>query len=200
MELIDYVRIVRRRWALILVVLIACVAGSYGATALQTKKYAASSKLVVAGSSSVSAVDEISRRQLAIQRATAFAQIASTAPAVQAALDYAQTQAGPFSGPGGPSVSASASGTDPFISIHVTDRDPKRAQAVANAYVTVLPGVINELEKAKAVTPEELSTLTAAGLPGSPYTPRPMRNLAIGLALGLVLGFGLALARESLDR
>src|SRR4051812_43002989 len=159
MELIDYVRIVRRRWALILVVLIACVAGSYGATTMQTKKYAASTTLVVAGSSSVSAVDEISRRQLAIQRATAFAQIAGTGPAVQAALDYAQTHDGPFTGPGGPSVTATASGTDPFISIRVTDRDPARAMSVANAYVTVLPGVINELEQAAAATPEEVSTL-----------------------------------------
>src|SRR4051812_35284730 len=97
---------------------------------LQTKKYAASTQILVSGASSISATDELSRRQLAVQRATAFAQIAGTAPAVQAALQAAETTAGPFSKPGGPVVSAIADGTEPFINIRVTDRDPRRAQAV----------------------------------------------------------------------
>src|SRR4051812_31700626 len=134
MELIDYIRILRRRWALILVVLIACVAGSYGATTMQTKKYAATTQLLVSGASGVSAIDEISRRQLAVQRASTFAELADTGPAVQAALKSAEESAGPFRASGGPAVTATSNGTDPFIYIRVADTDPRRAQAVANAY------------------------------------------------------------------
>jgi len=199
-ELIDYVRIIRRRWALITVVLIACMAGSFGATKLQTPRYAATTRLLVSGSSSVSAIDEISRRQLAIQRATSFAQIASTAPAVKAAYDAANAAAGPFSKSGYPSLSADADGTDPFIVIRVTDTDKRRAQAVANSVVSTLPRVVSRLDQAPSATPEELSTLEPAGLPGGPYSPNPKRNLLIGFVVGLALGLGSGFVREALDR
>jgi capsular exopolysaccharide synthesis family protein len=199
-ELIDYVRIIRRRWALILVVLIACLAGSVGATKLQTPRYAASTRLLVSGSSSVSAIDEISRRQLAIQRATAFAQIAGTAPAVKAAYDAANAAAGPFHKAGYPSLSATADGTDPFIVIRVTDVDKYRAQAVANAVVATLPSVVSRLDQAPSATPEELSTLEPAGLPGKPYSPNPKKNLLLGFVVGLALGLGSGFVRETLDR
>jgi len=67
-ELIDYVRIVRRRWLTIFLVLIACVGGAAVATKLTTPKYQASTQLVVNGSSSVSAIDEVTTRELAEER------------------------------------------------------------------------------------------------------------------------------------
>lgn len=200
MELIDYVRIVRRRWLLILLVFVACVAGAGLATKLSTLRYTATSQLIVNGSSSISATDEVATRELADERAVAFAQIASTAPAVQAALSKAEASSGPFSPKGGPSVSASASGTSPFIVIHVSDTDARRAQAVANAYTTILPTVIQKLEQTPVAAPEEIAVVSPAGLPGSPLKHNLERNLLIGLGLGLVLGGGAALVRESVDR
>lgn len=200
MELADYLIVVRRRWALIALVLVACVAGAAAATMLQTPKYRTSTRLIVSGTSSVSAVDEISRRQLATQRAVAFSQIATTPPAVGAALQAASREEGPFSSKGGPGVSASATGKDPFLDIVVTDSDPHRAAAVANAFVTVLPAVIRQLEQAPNAVPEEISSIAQAGVPSTPFSPRPKRNLLIGLAVGVVLGLGSAFVRESLDR
>jgi receptor protein-tyrosine kinase len=197
-ELIDYVRIVRRRWLTIFLVLIACVGGAAVATKLTTPKYQASTQLVVNGSSSVSAIDEVTTRELAEERAVAFAQIAATGPAVQAALNQAQAAEGPFSRSGFPSVSASASGTNPFIEITVTDSDARRAQAVANAFVEVLPQVLQQLDQ--PIGPNEIEVLDRAGYPTSPSSPRPFRNLIIGLALGIVLGGGAALVQDSLDR
>jgi NAD(P)-dependent dehydrogenase (short-subunit alcohol dehydrogenase family) len=105
-ELVDYLHIVRRRMVLILVITLACVAGAGVATALQTTTYRASVRLIVSGASSVSDVDEIARRQLAVQRAVAFSQIASTPPAVSAALKVAD-DSGPYSSCASPSVSSS---------------------------------------------------------------------------------------------
>jgi succinoglycan biosynthesis transport protein ExoP len=198
-ELIDYVRILRRRWALIVLVLIACVGGAVVATKLTTPVYQASARLIVNGSSSVSGIDEITSRQLADERATAFAQIVSTGPAVQAALTRAETTGGPFSGKGYPSVTTTASGTDPFININVSDTDPRRAQAVANSIAVVLPKVLKDL-KQPTISPNEIVLINAAPLPTSPISPKPLQNYLIGFALGLVLGAGSAFVLEALDR
>jgi tyrosine-protein kinase len=46
----------------------------------------------------------------------------------------------------------------------------------------------------------DLSVITPATTPGSPYTPRPKRNAAIGFMVGLLLGLVIASLRERLDR
>lgn len=199
MELIDYVHILRRRWVLIALVMVACVGGAAAATKLTTPTYQATSRLIVNGSSTSGGVAEIVTEQLASARASSLAEIIPTTPAVQAALTKAEKQAGPFSISGGPSVSASADGTTPFINITVSDTDPRRAAAVANAMTSVLPSVINEL-KQPATSPHEIVTLNSATVPSKPSSPKPKENLIIGLALGLVLGCGAALVVESLDR
>ena len=75
MELIDYVHILRRRWALMVLVLIACVGGAAVATKLATPTYQATSKLLVSGSSSLADTNEIVADQLAAERASSFAEI-----------------------------------------------------------------------------------------------------------------------------
>src|SRR4051794_20255769 len=110
MEFAEYVRVLRRRWWLVALATILCLGAAAAATFLATPTYRASSRLLVSGSSSVSAIDEISRRQLANERAVAYAQIASTGPAVQAAEQAAGATTGV-------SVSASADGDSPFIRV-----------------------------------------------------------------------------------
>ena len=198
MQLKDYVAILRRRWLLIVILVVACTAGAGYASERQTPTYSTTAQLIVNGSSSLSASDELATRQLADERAVAFAQIASTGPALQAALQLAQQVAGPFSATGGPSASASASGKDPFLYVRVTDTDPRRAEAVANAYVKILPGTIQKLEQGTTATPEEIAVVSPAGLPSA--TKHLKRNLAVGIAIGIVLGIAVALLLEALDR
>jgi polysaccharide biosynthesis transport protein len=198
-ELLDYLHVVRRRMVLILVIVVGCVAGAGIATAFQPTTYQTSARLIVSGASSVSSVDEISRRELAVQRAVAFSQIATTGPAVTAAINSASA-AGPFKPCASPSVSSGADGTDPFLTVTVTDCDPRQAAAVANAYVKILPTVLKSLDQVNAAVPEEVSSLGAAPVPTSPFSPRLLRNLLIGLIIGLGLGAVAAFVREGLDR
>jgi capsular exopolysaccharide synthesis family protein len=57
-----------------------------------------------------------------------------------------------------------------------------------------------EAEAELANSSGDLREVAPAAAPGSPYTPHPLRNLAIGLLAGLLLGAGLAFVRERLDR
>ena len=194
MELADYLALLRRRWWLVALGLVVCLLGAGGATLWQTPKYRAGTRLLVSASSSETAIDELTKRQLSSQRAVAYAQYAGTRPAVQAAAAAASVAELP-------EVEASATSGSPFLSITVTSTSARAAADVANAYAAVLPRVVTMLDQAPAGSQlPQLSVLERASVPGSAFSPRPARNLAVGLVLGLVLGVAAALLRDTLDR
>ena len=58
---------------------------------------------------------------------------------------------------------------------------------------------IEDLEVSADVTQTGVQVLTKAEAPDSPVSPKPQRDLALALVLGLVLGIGLAFLIETLD-
>lgn len=194
MEFADYLALLRRRWWLVALAVVVCLLGAGAATFLQTPKYRTGTRLLVSASSSETAIDEITKRQLSSQRAVAYAQYASTRPAITAAVEASGAQ-------GLPEVTAVADSSSPFLTITVTSPDAQAAAAVANAYVDVLPRVVTQLDQAPSGTQlPQLSVLEGAAVPAQPFSPRPARNLLVALVLGLVLGFAAALLRETLDK
>ncbi len=83
----------------------------------------------------------------------------------------------------------------------VTDSDAHRAQDIAAALSTVLPAAVERLETpdGKTGSPVKVSVLDQPQLALAPFAPRPVRNLALGLSLGVLLGGALALVRDGLD-
>ena len=71
MELADYLRVLRRRWWMVLLAVLACTAGAWGFSQVQTPVYTTSTRLLVSGIQGVDSqtFDEVSRRQLAADRA-----------------------------------------------------------------------------------------------------------------------------------
>jgi capsular exopolysaccharide synthesis family protein len=199
-DLIGYLRLLRRRWWIIVLAVIISTGAAIGATHFEHKRYKTATRLLVSGSSKLSAVDEITRRQLAQQRAVLFAQIATTDPVVGAAAKAVDDELpGKPVAAARPAVSATASGTDPFLTITVAADTPQAAQALANIYAKILPAQLAKLDQLPSVINTLLTVVNPAGLPTQPFSPRPFRNALIGLALGLVLGIAAALIRETLD-
>ena len=192
MQLADYVRILRRRAPLIFIAAVFGMVGAYVATSQQAKIYRTDAQFIVSVTQSGPSGD-IARRPLAVAEAVALSQLASTPTAIAAAA----AEAG---GATGGSVSATADNNSPFINLTVTGGDPVAIAQIANAFVKVLPQVQRTLRQAEAGTVVTLIADQPAPVPTVAISPRPKQNLAIGLALGLILGLGAALVREALDR
>jgi capsular polysaccharide biosynthesis protein len=87
--------------------------------------------------------------------------------------------------------------TTQFIQLYYEDSDPRRAQSVVNAFADVSSERIAEASAGA-------NNLTAtvwerAVVPNAPVSPDPVKAGLIALALGLMLGLGLAFLLEYLD-
>ena len=98
-------------------------------------------------------------------------------------------------------VTASVVPDTVLLETTVTDASPARAEAIARGLAATFPRVITALETPTqgGPSPIKVSVVEAPALPTSPVSPRPLRNLALALVLGLLLGVGLAVLRETLD-
>jgi capsular exopolysaccharide synthesis family protein len=89
-----------------------------------------------------------------------------------------------------------------IVSASVTDDSPTRAADIANALGREVQAVVDELErpaKPNAVAPVALRVIQPATPPRSPSSTGLPAVLVIGLAVGLTLGIGAAMLRNSLD-
>lgn len=193
MELADYVRVLRRRWWLVVLAMLVGAGGAFGASLTQAPRYQSSTQLLIGGAANESENQELVARQLAAQRAGAYSLLLPAPPAVAEVARRAGV-------PGAPAVvTATADGTSAYIDITVTAGSPQVAQKIAAAYGTATPEVVAMLEQRPGTASVRVTVTVEAAVPTSPISPNPPRNAAIGLAIGLIVGLAGALAREALD-
>ncbi|HTX67805.1 MAG TPA: Wzz/FepE/Etk N-terminal domain-containing protein, partial [Thermoleophilia bacterium] len=73
-----------------------------------------------------------------------------------------------------------------------------KAQQQSSDYI-LLKQRLHDLQILRATADGSFKVVVPAATPDSPYAPKPMRSAAIGLALGLFVGLGLAFLIEMLD-
>ena len=169
-------------------------------TALQTKQYASSVQFFV----SVSGADDSMALQqgstFTQQRVTSYAQLLTTPRAlgpVAKELDDGTTTEDLAD-----VVTVTAPSETVMLDVQVTDTSPKHAQQIAAAIGKTFPDVVDEIERpadSNQASPIKVSQVRSAVVDDSPVGPQPLRNLALGIVLGLLLGFGVAVLRHILD-
>jgi capsular exopolysaccharide synthesis family protein len=89
-----------------------------------------------------------------------------------------------------------------LLTATVADESPQRAADIANVLADRFSANVAELEQLDPQTAPVVTarTFERAVPPTSPTEPRPVLNIALGLALGLLAGIGLALLRNALDQ
>ncbi|WP_455901195.1 polysaccharide biosynthesis tyrosine autokinase [Rhodococcus gordoniae] len=200
MEVHDYLRILQARWKIVAVTTVVAVLAALGASLLTTPQYEAKTRLFVSTSSGASVQEIYQGNLFSQQRVTSYTQLLEGTTLAQRTLDtlgLGDLSAVDLAG----KVTASSTPDTVLIDTAVTDESPERARDLANALSDEFVVMARELE-----TPEDGGPPTArvvveqyAATPSSPVTPKTTRNVALGLAVGLLLGIALAVLRDRLD-
>jgi capsular exopolysaccharide synthesis family protein len=197
-ELRDYLRIMRRRWMLILGCVIVTVTVAALVTFNMTPKYASTTGLFV--STTPSDTGEAYQGSLfSAQRITSYADLASGQELSRRVIEELglDMDAADLS----EKIEATVVPETVNMDITVTDPVPATARLLSQTVAEELIVFVDELETppGRASAPIKVSIVDAAPLPTTPVSPQPLRNLGLAVVLGLLLGLGLAVLRELLD-
>lgn len=198
-ELQDYLNVIRKRWIIIAAVALVTLGLAAAYTTLSPRTYAATAEFFVSTSSedTTSALQQGATFTQA--RVKTYSQLLDS-PKV---LDPVIKQVGLTTTPDklADQVTSTIPLDTPIIDVTVTDSTPAGAQRIAAAVGNVFPQTIQELErKGTQASPVKVTIVKEATADAAPVSPKPTRNLALGLVLGLLLGFGVALLRDMLDK
>lgn len=200
MELQDYLRVLRKRWRLVALCTLLALGGAAGATLMTTPVYSAQAQLFISASSPVSDLNSAYQGgSFTLQRVKSYADIVSTPPVTQPVIDSLGLDVTPQE------LANRIKATNPLdtvlLEISVSDPDPRLARDITNAVASQFTQVVRRLE-----TPTgggrplvKVTLVKAAETPEQPDSPRPTLNLALGLLVGLAIGVGGAVLRETLD-
>lgn len=200
MEVHDYLRILQARWKIVAVTTVVAVLAALGASLLTTPQYEAKTRLFVSTSSGASVQEIYQGNLFSQQRVTSYTELLEGTTLAQRTLDnLGATDVTPVELAS--KITASSTPDTVLIDTAVTDESPERARDLANALSDEFVVMARELE-----TPEDGGPPTArvvveqyAATPSTPVTPKTARNIALGLAVGVLLGIALAVLRDRLD-
>jgi len=193
--------LVRKSWLLLLISMVLGVAAGAGVSALQPTLYSATSTGYVVAGNSATVGDAFAGSNLAAEKAETYlplVQSRSVAERIAAdlALPSTDTVVGALKGSTeGVIFSITATAPSSQLAAKIADSAIRATSAEANALETLTVSGESSGQTVVRIVPVELA-LT----PTRPVSPDWTRNLAIGLALGLMAGLGLIVVRHTLDR
>ncbi|MCX8496117.1 MAG: polysaccharide biosynthesis tyrosine autokinase [Akkermansiaceae bacterium] len=199
MTLQQFINVLRSRWITVCVTALVPILGAVAYTLTQTPLYQASTRLFVSTTAGKSVSDLYSGNRLSLDRVVSYTQLLTGETLAQRTIDRldlnmnAQTVAA--------RVTAKSKPNTVLIDVGVLDPSPVQARDIANALSDEFVTMVSELETpSRGATPEARVVVEQrASIPGAPVVPNKKRNLALGIALGAMLGVGLALLRDKLD-
>jgi len=199
MELKDYLGILRRRWLMIVAITLLVTGAAAGVTFLMTPQYTSSVKLFITTSANEDSNSALQSGQYGLQRVTSYVDQVTDENVAGQVIDRLGLEVSESELVG--RVEATNVPQTVNIVVTVTDTSPSQAQALAQTYGEVMEDRVRALETTDpgATPPIKASIVNDAVLPSSPSSPQPVRNIGLGLVLGLLLSFGLAVLREVLD-
>ncbi len=201
MELRDYLRVLRHSWVLIVALTLVGIAAAAGYSLLQTPMFSSSAKVFVSTSGGDSVTDLQQGNSFTQQRVKTYADLATT-PIVLLPV-IADLELDLSSSELASAVTAAAPLDTTLIEITAVHEDPALAAELATAVSESLTEVVESIETTQesdaATSPVRLTLVQHAAVPQRPMSPNVPLNVALGAFIGLALGIGTALLRETLD-
>lgn len=201
MNLRDYLRVLRKRWKLIVSTFLVCVVAGLAFVYTSEKRYEATAQIFVstAGVDTSTAASLAQGNTFTQARVQSYTSIATSPRVTQAVVDQLglDISASQLAS----QITADAPPNKVLINLHVSDRSAAQAALLANAVAEVFSTQVEAIEQTagSAVSPVKLTVIQPARIPGAPSSPRVKLDIALAMLVGAVLGLGLALVREVLD-
>ena len=200
MELRQYLRILRKRWLLVLSIVVLSTLAAGLLAWSRTPIYEARTQFFVATGGVPGDLGETYQGGLfAQQRVRSYAQIVDSPVVARRVIRDLGLEMTPEEL--SRKISAEAPIDTVLINVTATDESPERAQAIANAVGKEFRSFVKTLESPEGSpnSPVGVSVTRPAELPDSPSSPQYAVYLAFGLLFGLVLGIGVPVLLELLD-
>ncbi len=199
MDLHDYLRVLRKRWRLVTLCTLLALAGSATATLLTTPTYQATAQLFISAQAATDLSVATQGSNFALQRVTSYADIVASPMVTQPVIDelHLATTTAELAG----QIKASNPPNTVLLNISVSDPDPRLARDITNAVAAQFTQVVKQLEspEGSGTALVKATVVQVADTPIAPVSPRKTVNLALGLLVGLAIGVGAAVLRETLD-
>ena len=200
MEFREVVAGLRARWWLPVVGLILGGALALATSLLARPQYTAVTQLFVSTTQSASTSEVYQGSQFSQQRVSSYAELLMGEELADRVVDRLQlsTTARELA----PQISATPVPNTVLIDVSVTDPSPGMAQEIARAVGAEFTSMVAELETpdGAATSPVKVTVVDRPETPDAPSEPQTLRNVALGLLVGLLLGAFAAVARMRLDR
>lgn len=201
MELREYVRILRRNWAIIVAVTLLGIAIAAAWSMTRTPEYRAQSTVFVSSRAGESIAELEQGSSFTQSRVVTYANLVATPIVLDPAVETLE-----FDGDAADlsdRVRATVVPNTSLITITVTDTDAVRAADTANAVATSLASTVEALESVDGSggtpSPVRLTPVHAAQAPQSPSGPNARLNLLIGGVVGVAVGMAAVVLRTALD-
>jgi len=192
--LIEFLRVIRGRLWVILLVMVVLGWAAVGFSLAQTPEYEASIKILVGQDRGIT--DAPSDAMGLLQLTQTMAEGVRSRPVAETAIRQQNLRMTPEDLLG-QNLSVEQIPNTQFIRVTYTDTDPERARRVANAIGEAFSERVSDVRSsANSIT---VSVWEPAVTPAEPVSPHPIRNGLLALALGLIVGVGLAFVLEHLD-
>lgn len=199
MNLHDFIRVLRTRWVTVCIAAALVLVSTLIYTAVQTPIYQASTRLFVSTTFGASATDLYQGNRLAQERVLSYTQLIMGETLAERTINRLNLNMSASTLKA--RVKAQAKPNTVLIDVSVSDPSPLQARDIANALSEEFVALVRELETpSQGAQPDARVVIEQrAKTPSKPVVPNPLRNLALGTVLGLLVGLGLALLRELLD-
>lgn len=198
MTLEDILRITRRRIGALIAIVVACLLLALAAAQLTPRQYTATSTayvtVVMDASTAPDAETYNQANRLAVDKAAALVAVFGSQPV----LDRAGQQLGAGQEVPVGSVTAQHAPGELTVTVSATASTPERAREVADEVVRQTEAEVQRLDGEG--TPLHVVLMTSAGAVPVDAAPSTSRYLAVGVLVGLALGYLVILISAALDR
>lgn len=201
MTLRDFLRLTRRRLGTIIACLLVGILVAAGLFMLRPTTYTSQAtayvRVSIPGSSNASADSNayFNASQLAAQKVKAFVPIFTSEPVAQKVIDQLHLSESPAELVSG--LSASNATNSLTIDVAATGSSPEQSQQIADAVVTQSAAQVRQLEG--AASPIQVVLMAPANLSQVTKSPSVIKYLGAGIVIGLLVGYGVAYARQRFD-